>query len=369
MKRSVGSIALGLALCLPCAGVTYTGGACDASLLTHRWSFNGDYYDSVGGTTASAVGTVALDDRAATTTGGTDGSGYINLGSGLLPRDGSAVTIEIWGAVHSLRQWSRVFDIGVDRSNYLMLAWSYQTDANKDRCEIKKGGSTMLTVDNTLYGYALGVEYHLSITIEPRSDGKANLRWMRRDVRTGEIVKQGSGTTTAAWSLADLATASFFLGHSLYYPDDHNANATYNEVRIWKTKLTDTQLAWSARLGADTLPTSDFGDGDYFWAGAGETIELDHVEGSITKGGKGTLVVPAASGVSVKVEQGTLSAVPVTVGDAVGGNVPSHLIHRWSFNGNHRQRGRTRCHRNRGRVFRQCGPHHWRWQVGVVREP
>ena len=227
--------------------------------LVHRWSFNGDLKDSIGGTTASLVGAVSQDGQKVTTTGGTSGSGYVNLGTNMLPTEGGPVTIEIWGTVHQLYTWGRVFDIGANNQNYLTLAWSYQTDAAKDRCEIKKGNKALMTVDNTLCGYTLGTEYHIAMTIVPRSDGTASLRWTRRDARTGALIKQGSGVTSAAWSVADIAGGPFYLGHSQYYPNDLNAKASYNEVRVWKGALNDTQLARSAALGPDVLPTESAG--------------------------------------------------------------------------------------------------------------
>ena len=227
--------------------------------LVHRWSFNGDAKDSIGGTTALLVDAVTQGDKMVTTTGGTTGSGYVNLGNNMLPTDGSPVTIEIWATPHSRPNWSRVFDIGSNNGNYLTHAWSYQTMDNRDLVEIKKGGTAILSNQYTLFGYTLNTEYHYAFTITPTADGKATIAWARRDARTGALIKQGSGTTSAAWSVADIAGGPFYLGHSQYYPTDHNANASYNEVRVWKGALTDAQLSHSAALGPDVLPTESAG--------------------------------------------------------------------------------------------------------------
>ena len=83
--------------------------------LTHRWSFNGDYSDSVGGAYAVKCGTyVSLyGGRVHMGYGScTHGSGYVDLGTNML--DTTAATIEIWARHDGVENWSRVFDYGVD---------------------------------------------------------------------------------------------------------------------------------------------------------------------------------------------------------------------------------------------------------------
>ena len=68
-----------------------------AAELTHRWSFNGDYSDSVGGADAMKCGTyVSLyGGRVHMGYGAcSHGTGYVDLGTNML--DTTAATIEIW---------------------------------------------------------------------------------------------------------------------------------------------------------------------------------------------------------------------------------------------------------------------------------
>ncbi len=68
--------------------------------LTHRWSFNGDYSDSVGGADAVKCGTyVSLYDGRVHMGYGecSHGTGYVNLGKNIL--DTTAATIEVRGLV------------------------------------------------------------------------------------------------------------------------------------------------------------------------------------------------------------------------------------------------------------------------------
>ena len=73
---------------------------------------------------------------------------------------------------------------------------------------------------------------------------------MRRNAATGALEKSGSALI-AGWSLADLPSPQFFLGHSQYHPVNYDANAEYDEVRIWHGVVSDADLDASAALGPD----------------------------------------------------------------------------------------------------------------------
>jgi len=222
--------------------------------LLHRWSFNGDLEDSVGGTSATLVGGATRSMHDVTSIGGGNGKGYINLGNNMLPADGGDITLEIWAKENSVQKWGRVFDIGANQDNYLTLAWAQGTDVNTDRLEIKRSNIALLQANTTLFGYTLGMQYHIALTIQQQPDGKALLRWVRRNASTGAIIKSGSGTTSSAWSVANIAGGPFYLGHS-QYGGDSDAAATYDEVRVWRGVMPDRQLELSARRGPDRLPT------------------------------------------------------------------------------------------------------------------
>ena len=79
-----------------------------AAELTHRWSFNGDYSDSVGGAYAAKCGTyVSLYGGRVHMGYGdcTHGTGYVDLGTNML--DTTAATIEIWARRGSFRRFQR----------------------------------------------------------------------------------------------------------------------------------------------------------------------------------------------------------------------------------------------------------------------
>ena len=79
--------------------------------LAHRWSFNGDYKDSVTGVAAEPTSTITFtEDGMARIPGGEKASNYIELGSDKLPSD--SVTMEFWTTIRADVTWPKMFCLG-----------------------------------------------------------------------------------------------------------------------------------------------------------------------------------------------------------------------------------------------------------------
>ena len=221
-----------------------------AAELTHRWSFNGDYSDSVGGADAVKCGTyVSLYGGRVHMGYGdcTHGTGYVDLGTNML--DTTAATIEIWARHDGVESWSRVFDYGADNAHYFTLCWTYGTNLNNDRAGMKNPDE--IAVDGTMAPYEIGTDYYIAVTFEQQ--GEATLvKWQRRDAVTGALQK--SGTMTMPDGIQKITDPVLYLGHS-QYTSDKDALAAYDEVRVWRGVLTDAQLAASAAAGPDAAIT------------------------------------------------------------------------------------------------------------------
>ena len=225
-----------------------------AAELTHRWSFNGDYSDSVGGADAVKCGTyVSLyGGRVHMGYGAcSHGTGYVDLGTNML--DTTAATIEIWARHDGVENWSRVFDYGADNAHYFTLCWTYGTNLNNDRAGMKNPGE--IAVDGTMAPYEIGEDYHIAVTFERQGDATL-VKWQRRDAVTGALQK--SGTMTMPDGIQKITDPVLYLGHS-QYTSDKDALAAYDEVRVWSGVLTDEQLAASAAAGPDAAITSGVG--------------------------------------------------------------------------------------------------------------
>ena len=104
MKKRTVVVVFTAALCASAFAVT-----CETSaVLTHRWSFNGNLVDSVGGATAQKIGSRAF-----------------NLGRGLV-KGGDAFTFEVWATpqVKPKDNWPRIFDWGSDYTHFLFACWA-----------------------------------------------------------------------------------------------------------------------------------------------------------------------------------------------------------------------------------------------------
>ena len=299
--------------------------------LAHRWSFNGSLNDSKGNSTATKIGSaVTVADGKAKLTGNGASAGSLNLGTGLL--NTTAATIEIWASQTAARNWGRVFDYGADNTHYFTLTWSSGTDITNDRAGSKN--TAEVATDTTMAPYRLGVQYHISATFERQGDGSTVIRWMKRDVTSGHLLREG--TQTMATGIHNIANPVLYLGHS-FYSSDSDACAEYDEVRVWNGVLSDAQLSANAAAGPDTLLTSVPSSETLYvakatWKGGTPTVAdfsnsakwtcLDQNGNSIAgvPGAKTTVVIPAASSVSFTIPSGyTPNWRKVQIGDGGSG--------------------------------------------------
>lgn len=225
--------------------------------LAHRWSFNGNLLDSVGtahadvievGTNNSTVGAASVTLQG----GSSSASDYIQLGSGLLPKDGSPITLELWATQHSVQAWSRVFDIGSTNTENLFLSWTQAYYTNRNRFEWRDTFTT--NADDSFPPFGIGTESHIVLVIEPRAGdaGGTRVTWYSSPANSSTLgAPRGSFETSN--TLANLQDTHFWLGRSHY--GDFTANASYNEVRLWNTALPQAALEQSHRLGPNAPPT------------------------------------------------------------------------------------------------------------------
>ena len=275
--------------------------------LRHRWSFNGSteedcLKDSITSRSATKIGSaLAFANGEVTMSGNGNSTGSLNLGKGMMP-SGDA-TIEIWATRTAVKTWARVFDIGSSTSDYFFMSWVNGTNGSKEQVILRKNGSD--TVSNDTMVYADNVKYHISVTFKANSDGSTTVSWARRNAGTGAVEKSSS-KTYSAWTLTDLLAGNFYLGHS-QWSGDLDANAKYDEVRIWNGVLTADALTLSAQKGPDAT-AADIADIVAANAGSEAVLRvIDIASGGTLDLGGNTLVQPVVSGGGT-VRNGTLTA-------------------------------------------------------------
>lgn len=211
--------------------------------LVHRWQFDEEggagttFRDDLNGALATLVQGGPLDGSAiagqVTLSGGAKGSAdYIALPGGLL-RAMTDATVEVWATVHSLKNWSRVFDIGSGPTNNLFIAWSQSTNSFGDRVGFTVGG-VETRVDNSLAPFTLNVQHHIVMSIDEGGGAGGTTRV------AVFLDGQPRGSFETTYRLRDLVDSNFWLGRS--HHGDETANASYDEVRIHNRVYPDAAI-------------------------------------------------------------------------------------------------------------------------------
>ena len=211
----------------------------------HRWSFNGNLKDSVGDRDAKMIdGKVTFEKGQARIR---PSGGYIDLGADVIPGGGEAeYTLEIWATKYSIRNYGRVFHI-LDNWSSNDYLWCWNSEKKPNQWELKVAGLSHFYATQE-GGTRIGIENHFVIVYGHDEEKmpyihvyilrNGSVYWQRQ-----ERLQGGMFTTHSA----------FWLGHSPF-PWDEQADASYNEVRIWSRAFTHDEILRSSKLGPDRLP-------------------------------------------------------------------------------------------------------------------
>ncbi|MBQ5531039.1 MAG: hypothetical protein IIT98_03440, partial [Kiritimatiellae bacterium] len=239
--------------------------------LAHRWSFNNsdyDYTDSITGKDIVALGGGSWGDASnrkcvdgkLKLSGSGYGQGSIHLGKQLLG-NGDEATIEIWASRDRLVEWAHMFEYangnwgsGGSRTYGISYMWSPGAAYGAQNDFLYGHGTALgqvgaiITAANPIED---GKQYHFSFTFKT-SGSNTILECARRDAETGAMQVSFS-TTLSNWTLAGAydANPDFGLGVSKEFRPD--ANASYDEVRVWNKALSVDQLKLNAKNGPDKI--------------------------------------------------------------------------------------------------------------------
>jgi len=290
--------------------------------LAHRWSFNGDLADSVGGAMATTIGSKTdvnyVNDNTAVQTGSDQAATYatsLNLGKALSA--GEAVTVEIWAKRNELKYGGmRLFDWGLDNTDYICVSWNDNANVwvkteNRDR------GGDPAGVVNGCFGN--DVNYHLGVTFTANANGTTTIRVVRHNLDVPSEEAKKLTTTFPSCDLLKIIAGNLYLGHSQYSSESgKDATAVYDEVRVWKGVLSDDALALSAQKGPDAT-TADIAAivAKNAETPVGRTLDL---AGGTLDMGSYTLTQPNLTGNGGTVRNGTLvvtDTIRLNVGDSI----------------------------------------------------
>ncbi len=225
--------------------------------LIHRWRFNGDLVDTVTGQAGKAYGSTSFEEDAALRLpGGNKGAGYVDLGANLVPKTGP-FTVEVFGTLRGATSWAQILAFGDGgTANNFHMSWTYQGNITSERVELycSAASGAHFATDASLQPYTIDTPWHIAATFTPLANGKMKIFWVKESL-DGATRRYKTVTTGAAFNFSMMNQSTFWLGHSPW--NDQDANASYDEVRIWDVALSMEQLLYNAKLGAEKLPNAD----------------------------------------------------------------------------------------------------------------
>ena len=249
------------------------GTASGNAALVHLYNFNEGagtvVTDSIGAAHGSVVGGGAswVSGQVSLPGGPSATAPYVDLPNGLISSL-TSTTIEGWVTPTGAQAWGRVFDFGDtvggelsapggggEGLDYFLLSFNRGTDANTQRIELRNenplGGGTTTIDSNAMQ--ILGEEFHFAVTFDAGVGAAgANVITQYRD---GVMVSTGESTI----DLGDINDVNNWLGRS-NWTGDANAQANYNEFRIYDTALSSGAVAASFAAGTAAVPEpSTFG--------------------------------------------------------------------------------------------------------------
>lgn len=207
-------------------------------MLVHRWSFNGNLNDSVGGANATLNGAATVANNQLQLPGGGPFANfaYVDIGSTLSTN--ASLTVEEWMTINTLTTWSKTWMFGYDdpagEPTLSYINFTPQTGPGPPKVDFDTGITGEL---NTLGGtdpalLVTGHEYHVVITY----DALNNLMSMYLDGVLADSASMGGYNITQL----GFNTARFGCG---YYYGDPDFNGSINELRIYSGALSASDVA------------------------------------------------------------------------------------------------------------------------------
>jgi glucose/arabinose dehydrogenase len=216
--------------------------------LLHRWSFNGDANDSIGGANATVAGTATVANNQLQLPGGGPFANYASINIGSTLSTNASLTVETWMTINTLTTWSKVWMFGVNNAGgepaLSYIDFTPLTGPGPPKVDF----DTSLTGEmNTLGGtdpalLVTGHQYHVVVTF----DAVANVMSLYLD---------GALADSASMGGYDITQLGFDTGHfgSGFYFGDPDFNGSVNEMRIYSGSLAPLDVANNFAAGPDTV--------------------------------------------------------------------------------------------------------------------
>jgi hypothetical protein len=218
--------------------------------IAHRWSFN-DGTDSIGGATASLVGSALYADGALVIPGGAPRANHGNADIADTLNSTVDLTVEAWFTINAQQDWAKLWMLGraAEGANDPWLSYveftprpgaaagapsiSFNPDSGSEVNTRGGFNPALLTNGGTYYAVAT-------------YNAASNLMSLFINGILVDSASLGNG------NLTQLGAEDAYFGAALHY-DDPCFNGSINELRVWKGALPASQIAFNASAGPDSL--------------------------------------------------------------------------------------------------------------------
>lgn len=258
MSLSINSLRAGVCLQMVASALIFIA-ATDShavATLVHRYSFNGNVDDSVGGADGTLVNGLNGGATPATYSGGqlslnnpgnigsgTGNGNHVDLPTGMISALTDA-TFEAWVQWDGGYAWQRIFDFGGGPAEYIFATPSSGFGGNPSIFEFREpavttGDDKVRLLDAQL---PIGSISHIVGVIDTAND-------QARYYVDGNL---NAVAGLQGFSLTNVNDVQNWLGRSQWAADSY-LNGSYDEFRIYSSALTDDDVIASFDAGPDTL--------------------------------------------------------------------------------------------------------------------
>ncbi len=208
--------------------------------MVHRYSFDTDASDSIGGADGTLVNGASVSGGQALFDGSND---YVNLDASTIAIDTfTTLTIESWWTHDDLTRWQRVFDFGDNTSDYLFYSPVGEPGGSSNPNQVigLKNNPTEQALEET--GKLAAGSYHMAMTFD---DATNTIKYYVN----GAFVSEKTDVTN---TLASIGTTNAYLGKAQW--SDPYLDGSIDEFRIYDTVLTAAEVTSSYDAGPNAVP-------------------------------------------------------------------------------------------------------------------
>jgi glucose/arabinose dehydrogenase len=216
--------------------------------LLHRWSFNTNASDSIGGADATLVGGAVVNNGQLQLPGGGTFANYASVNIGPTLSTNASLTVEEWVTITTLTTWSKTWMFGYDdpagEPNLSYINFTPLTGSGPPKVDFDTGLAGEL---NTLGGVdpaplVTGHKYHVVATF----DAISNVFSLYLDGTLADSASMGGYNITQL----GFNTARFGCG---YYYGDPDFTGAIDELRIYSGSLSALDVANNFAAGPNVL--------------------------------------------------------------------------------------------------------------------